>query len=141
MVYLAPNIQTCLWEVFGDDVFQNERMIALSRWEGRCVSQVVVPELRVCALSLERTRSAMGVDKSSLLGADLSVPQAWGLAIQRHQADFEAIKYTSRFVDRPCLVLFDQDGLARRLTVRRLGSLDLSNEAVNWLHAEKAALV
>ena len=52
------------------------------------LSQIVVPELKVCAVSLERTRDAMGVDKASLLAADLTIPQAWGLAVQGHPGGF-----------------------------------------------------
>jgi hypothetical protein len=140
-LYVGPNLQTCLWEVFGDDVFQGNRTIASTRWLGRRVTQIRVPELRVCAVSLESTRDVMGVDKSSLLAADLSVPQAWGLAVQQHQAGFQAIKYTSRFVDQPCLALFDRGGLQGKLTSELLGDLEDLDEAVDWLHERKAALV
>jgi hypothetical protein len=141
LLYAAPNVQTCLWEVFGDDVFQNDCTIAIGRWTGRCVSQITVPELKVCAVSTERTREAMAVDKSSLLDDDLSVPQEWGLALQKHPAGFEAIKYTSRFADQPCLALFDRDGLKSRLKVKLLGELENLDAAVDWLHERNAALV
>ena len=141
LLYVGPNLQTCLWEVFGDDVFQGSRTIAASKWAERCVSQITVPELRVCAISTERTREAMAVDKSSLLDDDLSIPQEWGLALQKHPAGFEAIKYTSRFVDQPCLALFDRGGLKSQLKVKLLGELENLDAAVDWLHERKAALV
>lgn len=141
LLYVGPNVQTCLWEVFGDDVFQNDCTIAISKWTGRCVSQITVPELKVCALSSERTREAMAVDKASLLDDDLSIPQEWRLALQKHPAGFEAIKYTSRFVDQPCLALFDRGRLKSKLKVKWLGELENLEAAVDWLHERKAALV
>lgn len=141
LLYVAPTIQTCLWEVFGDDVFEGQRAISVSKWTGRRVSQITVPELKVCAISLEKTRDAMGVDKGSLLAADLTIPQEWGLAVQQHPARFQAIKFTSRFVDQPCLGLFDRDGLKGRLKAKLLGELKDLDEAVDWLHERKTALV
>jgi hypothetical protein len=141
ILYLGASIQTCLWEVFGDDVFQGQRAIALSKWSGRQVSQINVPELAVCALNLAQTRDAAGVDKASLLATDLSIPQAWGLAVQQHSAGFQAIKYSSRFVDQPCLALFDLEGLAGQLKAGRLGDLVDLDTTVDWLHDRKAALV
>jgi hypothetical protein len=141
VLYLGPNISTCLWEVFGDDVFQDNRVIAASKWRERSVSRITVPELKVCAVSLEKTRDVMGVDKASLLAVDLTVPQEWGLAVQEHPTSFQAIKYTSRFVDQPCLALFDRGDLSAQLKVNLLGSLDELDPAIDWLHERKAALV
>lgn len=141
LVYLGATIQTCLWEVFGDDVFLDRRTIAASKWYGRSLSKITVPELKVCATTLAGTREAMIVDKASLLATDLSVPQAWGLALQRHPAAFEAIKYHSRFIDQPCLALFDRGNLEPRLKVTPLGTLNDLDEAVDWLHERKAAFV
>ena len=83
----------------------------------------------------------MVVDKASLLAADITVPQDWGLAIQQHPAAFEAIKYSSRFIDQPCLALFDRGGMAARLQATLLGSLIDLDEAVDWLDERKVALV
>jgi len=141
LLYVGPNLRTCLWEVFGDDVFEGRRTIAARKWSGRRVTQISVPELKVCAVSLEPTRDAMGVDKGSLLAVDLNVPQEWGLAVQQHPAGFQAIKYTSRFVDQPCLALFDRCGLHSKLTFKLLGDLADLDDAVDWLHERKAALV
>ena len=59
---------------------------------------------------------------------------------QRHPAGFGAIKYTSRFVDQPCLALFDRGGLPSKLRVKALGALDKLEAAVDWLDERKAAL-
>lgn len=83
----------------------------------------------------------MSVDKASLLAADLTIPQAWGLAVQGHPAGFEAIKYSSRFLDQPCLALFDRGGLQSKLQVKMLGTLCNLDVAVDWLDDRKAALV
>ena len=141
LLYVGASIQTCLWEYFGDDLFQANRLISAEKWNGCCLSQIVIPELKVCAVSLERTRDAMSVDKASLLAADLTVPQAWGLAVQEHPAGFEAIKYSSRFLDQPCLALFDREGLEAKLRVHALGALSNLDAAVDWLDERKSALV
>ena len=141
LFYVGATIQTCLWEYFGDDVFQGIRAIAAGKWRGSCLSQILVPELKVCAVGLERTRDAMSVDKASLMATDLTVPQAWGLAIQGHPAGFEAIKYPSRFLDQPCLALFDRGGLQAKLKSTALGALSNLDAAVDWLDERKAPLV
>lgn len=141
LLYVGATIPTCLWEVFGDDLLQGRRAIPAGKWQGCCLSQIIVPELKACAISLDRTRDAMGVDKASLLAADLSIPQAWGLAVQEHPAGFEAIKYTSRFLDQPCLALFDRGDLGSRLRVETSGELSQIEAAVDWLDDRKAALV
>jgi len=141
LLYVGSSLATCLWEVFGDDVFDGQRVISAAKWAGCQASQITVPELRVCAVSLERTREAMGVDKASLMAADLRIPQAWRLAVQRHPAGFEALKFTSRFLDQPCLALFDRGGLPARLRVRALGALSDLEAAVDWLDERKVALV
>lgn len=141
LLYVGSNLQTCLWEVFGDDIFQGSRTISASKWTHRCVSQITIPELKVCAVSTEKTREAMGVDKGTLLAVNLAIPQEWGLAIQQHPAGFQALKYTSRFVDQPCLALFEPGDLKSKLKVKLLGDLENLDAAVDWLHDRKAALV
>ena len=81
----------------------------------------------------------MSVDKTSLLAADLTIPQAWGLAVQGHPAGFEAIKYSSRFLDQPCLALFDRGGLQSKLHVKVLGTLSNLDVAVDWFDDRKVA--
>jgi hypothetical protein len=141
LLYVAASIPACLWEYFGDDVFGGQRVISAARWTGSSLSQITIPQLIVCAVSQEPTRDAMGVDKASLLATDLSIPQAWGLAVQQHPAAFEAIKYSSRFIDQPCLALFDRGGVTAQLGETLLGPLNNLNAAVDWLDERKAALV
>jgi hypothetical protein len=140
-LYVGATLQTCLWEYFGDDVFHGKRMIAAGKWRGCCVSQILVPELNACAVSLEKTRDAMRVDKATLLAADLAVPQSWSLAIQEHPADFDAIKYSSRFLDQTCLALFERGRMQSRMRETLLGPLSSLDPAVDWLDERKAALI
>jgi hypothetical protein len=141
LLYLGATIQTCLWEIFGDEIFQEQRTIAEGKWRGTCISQIIVPELSLCAVTLERTRDAMSVDRASLFSSDLSIPQAWGLVVQRHPAEFPAIKFASRFIDKPCLALFDRGELRAQLIAKVLGGLNDIDAAVDWLYERKAALV
>lgn len=141
LLYLGASISTCLLEYFGDEVLAGQRVIAASKWNGCSLSRIEVPALRVCALSHEPTRAAMGMDKASLLATDFGVPQAWGLAVQRHQAAFEALKYSSRFIDQPCLALFERGGMAAQLRETLLGPLNSLDAAVDWLEDHAAALV
>ena len=141
LLYLGATIQTCLWEVFGDDVFLGRRAISSARWNGCSISQIHVPKVNVCATTLERTRDAMNVDKASLMASDLSIPQAWSLAIQKHPFGFEGIKYSSRFLDQSCLALFARQDLASRLSVKPLSALNDLDAAVDWLEERGAALV
>ena len=141
LLHLGSTPQTCLWEYFGDDVFQAQRVISAAKWGGCCLSQILVPELNLCAVSQERTRDAMSVDRASLMAADLNISQAWGLAVQEHPAAFEAIKYSSRFLDQSCVALFDRGGLSSKLHETRLGALTDLESAADWLDERKAALV
>jgi len=141
VLYVAASIQTCLWEYFGDDVFRGQRVISAAKWAGCGVSRIVVPELKVCAVGLERTRETMGVDKASLMSPNLSIPQAWSLALQNHPSAFEAIKYPSRFLDQPCLAIFDRGGMPAKLHAQELGPLDKLDAAATWLDERYAALV
>jgi hypothetical protein len=59
----------------------------------------------------------------------------------RFKCAFEAIKYASRFLDQPCLALFDRGGLQGQLQVKALGPLNSLDAAVDWLDDPKAALV
>jgi hypothetical protein len=141
VLYVGASIAACLWEYFGDDVFGGQRVISATKWNGCSLSRIVVPQLKVCAVSQEPTRDAMGVDKASLLAADLSYPRAWALAVQQHPAAFEAIKHSSRFIDLPCLALFDRGGMPAKLQVTPLGPLSGLDAAVDWLDERRAQLV
>jgi hypothetical protein len=78
LLYVGATIQTCLWEVFGDDIFQGKRTISEGKWRGSCVSQITVPEVGVCAVTLERTRDAMSEPGgSSSVGSGGATPPGW----------------------------------------------------------------
>jgi hypothetical protein len=47
----------------------------------------------------------------------------------------------SRFIDQPCLALFDRGGMAARLQVTPLGPLNNLDAAVDWLDDHKVSLV
>jgi hypothetical protein len=140
-LYVGSSLSVCLWEYFGDDVFGRRHVISAARWNGCSISRISVPQLKTCAVSLEPTRNAMGVDKASLMATDITIPQEWGLALQQHLAAFDAIKYSSRFIDQPCLALFDRGGMATRLQETLLGELKVVDEAVDWLDDHHVALV
>lgn len=142
MLYLGASLSVCLWEYFGDDVFCGRHVISATKWNGCSISQIGVPQLKkICAVGLEPTRNAMGVDKASLMAADLQIPQQWGLAVQQHPAAFEGIKYSSRFMDQACLALFERGGMAAKLHTTLLGKLQDLDGAVNWLDEHHIALV
>ncbi len=141
MLHVGVTVPVCLWEYFGDDVFGGQRVISSGKWRGCSLSRIMIPALGVCDVCDGPTREAMGVDKASLLAADIAIPQAWGLALQEHPAAFDGIKYSSRFTDLPCLVLFDRGGMAVRMEVTSLGPLSQVNHAVDWLDERSVALV
>jgi hypothetical protein len=99
-----------------------------------------VPELQVCDLTSARTLSAAMADLSALMHNVISAPQDWGLAIQRHPANFQAILFRSRFNGNACLALFQRDGLERRLQEKVLDTLINNDAAVDWLDKHKVSL-
>jgi hypothetical protein len=72
---------------------------------------------------------------------ELSIPQAWGLAIQTHPSAVDGIRYLSRFNHQPSLVLFDRPGSANQLSATLIGSLPDVPEADKFLLGRKIALV
>jgi hypothetical protein len=52
-----------------------------------------------------------------------------------------ALKFSSRFLDQPCLTLFDRGGLQRKLKAKTLVALSNLDAAMDWLDERKAALV
>src|SRR5436190_495130 len=97
LLYLAMDIDTCLFERFGDKTYEDEKAVAQSIWNLHSVSEIQVPELHVCDLTKAKTLSAARVDLTALMHHELAIPQEWGLAIQRHPASFQGIKFKSRF--------------------------------------------
>jgi hypothetical protein len=133
--------ETCLWEIFGDAVFDHGRVLPKTQWDDLMVSRVVVPRLHLCDLSRTSTRSSLTVDLAALMSADLSVPQKWGLAIQTHPSQVPAIKFQSRFTGHACLAIFDRGGIRQRLREIPVGSLSQIDPALNWLTQNEVMLV
>lgn len=139
-LYLGVDIETCLFERFGDTAYNNQKSIAGSLWNAHSISLVQVEELIVCDLTNAKTLSAMSVDLSALMHTDLQPPQAWGLAIQNHPAGFQGIKYRSRFNAKACLALFKRNRIEARLSETRLAPLVKSDPATEWLDKHKISL-
>ena len=139
-LYLAADIDTCLFERFGDKAYDQQKAIAQSLLQAHSVSAIRVPAAYVCDLTRATTLSALMVDLSALMHNDLATPQQWGLAIQRHPANYQAIKFKSRFNGKACLALFQRDGMETRLQETPLGTLSNDDEAVDWLDKHKVSL-
>jgi len=139
-LYLAVDIDTCLFERFGDKAYDQQKAIAQSLWQAHSVSAIRVPAAYVCDLTRATTLSALMVDLSALMHNDVATPQQWGLAIQRHPANYQAIKFKSRFNGKACLALFQRDGMETRLQETPLGALSNNDEAVDWLDKHKVSL-
>ena len=114
-LYLGVDLDTCLFERFGDSAYDHQKAIPQSLWNAHRVSVVRIPNLHVCDLTNAKTLSALMVDLSALMHIEVSAPQEWGLAIQRHPAHFQGIKYKSPFNGKACLALFQRDGVENRL--------------------------
>lgn len=140
VLYLGVNIDTCLFERFGDEIYDGAKTLPLSLWNAHSISWLEVPEIRVCDLTQPETLSALAVDITALVNEKLDIPQAWGLAIQQHPLNFKGIKYKSRFNDRACLALFQRDGIEDSLSVTPLGTLSSIDEAGDWLDKHRVRL-
>jgi hypothetical protein len=139
MLYLGGALDTCLWERFGDVALDNLHIVPRSLWVGASVSEIQVPKLKVCDLTKARTRAVLMVDLAALMSHELAVPQAWGLAIQQHPAGFDAIRFLSRWDQRPCLALFNKPDLKPK--TKLTSPLPGSQEAANWIERHKISLV
>jgi hypothetical protein len=133
--------KTCLWERFGDHMYDNGRMLPKAIWDDAVVSGIEVPLLHVCDLSQVPTRSALTVDLAALMNADITVPQEWGLQIQQHPAQVPAIKFRSRFTNVACLVIFDRGSTKASLRERRLAALNNFDPALDWLTENEVTLI
>jgi hypothetical protein len=114
--------------------------LAFSLWQAHSITAIRVPAIHVCDLTNAKTLSALRVDLSALMHNDIKTPQQWGLAIQRHPANFQGIKFKSRFNGKMCLALFKRDNLEKSLKDRSGESLLDSEEAADWLHKHKVSL-
>lgn len=140
LLYLAADVDTCLFERFGDKAYDGQKAIARSLWQAHSISMIQVPELYLCDLAHTRTLSALMVDLTALMHNDLTAPQQWGLAIQQHAAGFQGIKFKSRFNGKPCLALFRRDAIETRLQEILLDTLWNYDAALDWLDKHKVSL-
>lgn len=141
MLYVGLDIQTCLFERFGDEVYDGKKSMPESLWKAHGVSLLRCPSLHVCDLTNPRTLTAMMVDYTALMNEKLEIPQEWGLAIQKHPANFQGIKYKSRFNGRTCLVIFDRDGISTQVRVgKAIGPLEHHDPAVEWIADHQVCL-
>jgi hypothetical protein len=139
-VYLAVDIETCLFERFGDQAYDQQKSVPQSLWDAHSVSSIQAPGLLVCDLTNAKTLSALTVDLTALLHNNLTAPQEWGLAIQRHPASFQGIKFKSRFNDKACLAMFQRDSAEPCLRETLLDTLPDNDAAVDWLDKYKVSL-
>lgn len=141
LLYLGEELTTCIWERFGDDILNVDARVSLALWTSRALSRVTVPTLRLCDLTDELTRSRAKVDVSALTHTDLSVPQAWGLAIQQHPANFDGLRYRSRFDNQPCITLFERAPLVPQLREALAGALADAAEADAFVTQHTISLI
>jgi hypothetical protein len=123
-------------------MFERNHTIPGNQWAASVLTEIRMNALSVCDLADTQVRAAMSVDVAALTSNDFTVTHAWGLAIQKHPAGFQAIKYVSRFIRRPCLALFDRDNLQARLpTATRLGNLAQLDVTTKWLARYKVSFI
>jgi RES domain len=139
VLYVGENLQTALFELFGDEMITDDRRVRTYRWMSYQASSLQLPPVSVCDLCDLRTRAALGVDIASLMTADLQVPQAWALAIMNHSANVDGIQYQSRFTEDNCLALFDRRNIT--ILTTPLSSLSDLPEANDFLDKFEISLV
>ena len=81
------------------------------------------------------------MDVSALTHTDLSVPKAWGLAIQQHPVDFDGLRYRSRFDNQPCIALFKRAPLVAQLREILVGDLAAAAEADAFITQHTLSLI
>jgi hypothetical protein len=141
VLYLAADVTTCLWEIFGDELFASPHILSLSAWTSRMVTTITVPETSVCNLTLASVRTSMGCDLSALLLPDLAIPQKWAGAIQEHPAGFSGIIYPSRFTGEHCAAFFFPPSEPESFRSESGIPLTEHPEALEFLSTNRIALV
>jgi hypothetical protein len=142
LMYLAEDLETCLWECFGDAILDPGARIPHLKWSHSQTSEIGLKQpLAVCDLSDLATRRQLGLDLSALNHPDLSVPQAWGLAIQKHPASAGGFFFPSRFTGKRCLVLFDRPAVVMTLSSRRGKNLPEIVDAVEFIDRNRIKLI
>ncbi len=139
---MAEDLETCLWECFGDAILDRKSEISGVLWRSKMVSRIEsVSPLKLCDLTNLYARRTLSLDLSAMKHTELSVPQAWGLAIQTHPDAVDGIRYFSRFTDHPCVVVFEHPSLVGKLRETPLSLLAELDAADDFLAANSIALV
>jgi len=141
VLYVGQDLPTILFEVFGDEMFENDCRIRAWRWTSQGISEIHIPPVSVCDLSDEQTRAAFRVDLASLRRPELEIPQAWALAIMNHGAEVGGIEYQSRFTSRKCLALFDRREIGSKIRANLMGELSKLPEASEFLDEQEVVIV
>lgn len=141
-LYLGESLETCLWECFGDELLDSQDRLSASRWKFSHLSRVhSKATFRICDLTEENVRLALGVDLSALMHSDLTVPHEWGLAIQNHPSAVDGLRYLSRLNQEPSFVLFERPGIAAKLGETFIGALPDVNQATEFLVRKSIKLI
>jgi len=133
VLYAGVNITTALFEVFGDEMFENDHRIRAFRWMNFSVSKVTIPRVRICNLANQQVRASLNVELGTLMGQEFDATQAWALAIMVHPSEVYGIVYRSRFTQKNCLALFDRGETASLLEAELIGPLSVLPEANAFL--------
>jgi hypothetical protein len=141
VLYLAIDPETCLWERFGDCLLDSAHTLPRTHWEDAVLSSVEVPPILLCDFTRTATRVELSVDLSALMNPDISLPQEWGLAVQRHPDQVSAIRYRSRFTNAACLALFDRGTIRSQIRESLLSPASHSDAALEWLTRHEVVLV
>jgi len=142
LLYMGEDLETCLWECFGDAILDKGSKITRVLWQSRMVSRITFASPpRICDLTSLSVRRTLGIDLSAMKHTELDVPQAWGLAIQNHPDKVDGLRYFSRFTGNPCVALFERPGLASQLRETPVSLLAELDTADNFLDANSIALV
>jgi len=80
------------------------------------------------------------VDLSALKQPDLTIPQAWGLAIVNHPEKVDGFHFPSRFTGKRCNVLLDRKRFSSALKTKPISPLTDLQEAGNFLETNEIAL-
>ena len=142
LLYLGEDLETCLWECFGDAILDKGSEITRALWQSRMVSRITFASPpRLCDLTILSVRRTLGLDLSAMKHTELDVPQAWGLAIQNHPDAVDGLRFFSRFTGNPCVALFERPSFASRLRETPVSLLAELDTADDFLDANSVALV
>ena len=141
VLYAGADVETVLFEVFGDEMFGDEHRIRSYRWFHYGLSRLTVRSARLCNLGSQKVRAQLNVDLGSLLGPDVTVARKWAAAIHSHPSKPDGIIYRSRMTAKSCLALFERVGAERSVEAELIGSLSELEEASEFLDKFDCKLV